>query len=105
MARKKFYVCDNCGKIIKRKKNCYHLVLRTDWFDTHNPADGPGKDRKEIRLDLCYSCARNIVKTLENIKKILEKLDEPGGVYGPPPEVRKIFGEGLKEIEKRKNNG
>jgi len=63
--------CDGCGKILEEKSEIYHLCLETDRF-----WDGVEMNTNIVRLDFCYSCAKNIKKTLEKIAKSLEKKNK-----------------------------
>ena len=73
MSKKEVIICDGCGKIIERTRDCYKLYLKTDKF-----WDGIDYDYNLIELDFCYACARHIKETLEKIAKRLEE-EKRGG--------------------------
>lgn len=77
MSEKTIRICDGCGKTLKRMRECFHLVLRTDVFDG-------GMDIGNYdwyKLDFCEFCALDIKKSLQKIALRLQQ-NEDNSVVG-----------------------
>jgi ribosomal protein S26 len=63
MAEKMIIVCDNCGKEIEDKKNVYNIVLKSmaQWHDVYD------HDYNYIAIELCSTCSKRLISSLENI--------------------------------------
>ena len=65
MGYKRIRICDSCGDELKKAKNIFHLVLKSERF-----TDAAGDTDNRVKgLDLCERCADNVVTSLEKIAK------------------------------------
>lgn len=65
MAEKTIIVCDNCGQTIEKKTEVYQISLKSiaSWHDVYDTG------YNYIRLDLCQTCGKRLIPTLDAIVK------------------------------------